>query len=415
MSDEENDSEYERVSDRETSGIIRDIAIAAHEYSKSRTTILTSLKKTKDQATSAQTKRPQGYPEYSGPRGAKAYPTRLFGGIAPHPGYVSAFAKDYARIVHSPAFRKLQGKTQLIPAGENYFFRTRLSHSIEVAEIAARIAHKINTSKALGKYHVDYDLVTSAALLHDIGHPPFGHSGEEALNERMAAHNLAFEGNAQTLRLVTRLENRLGRLNAVQDVYNEPRGLNLAVGTLASILKYDVEWSGPHFRPNGMPAISKAYYPEEAETVRLLKERLQVSGRLYTVECQIMDLADDIAYSAYDLEDAMEGSIISPFDLISVDDDTLTRITADAAAQLKKREQDSTLTPRDVLRELASVFGTILEFAHPDNYNLKSWNDRVVFVGRAHNEATLHAKNPLIEGSSWKRSLKVISAASPWK
>jgi dGTPase len=383
------------VSDPKTSEIIWTIAVAAHEHSKSHTKTLTSLKHTKDQPVPQ--KRTSPSEKYDGLFGQAAYDTRLFRGKAQSQRYITQFAKDYARIVHSPSFRKLQGKTQLIPAGENYFFRTRLTHSIEVAEIATRIAHKLNTSSTLaGRYKIDYDLVTCAALLHDIGHPPFGHSGEEALNEMMAAHRLSFEGNAQTLRLVTRLENRLGRGNSVDGVYDDPRGLNLTVGTLASILKYDKRWRRPQEKKDSLPKIIKAYYPEEGTTVDAIKRRLQVKGRLYTLECQIMDLADDIAYSAYDLEDAMEGSIITPFDFISVDDETLGRITADVEKQLQKREPKTTISSKEVLEELAKVFGTILKFRHRDNYRMNQWRDRVVFVARSHNEAILHAKNPLI-------------------
>lgn len=384
------------ISDPTTSELIWAIAVAAHEFSKSQTQTLTSLKRTKDKPATQQKPTPPSE-KYTGPLGQKAYSTRLYRGKARSQDYITQFAKDYARIVHSPSFRKLQGKTQLIPAGENYFFRTRLSHSIEVAEIATRIAHKLNRSpKLVGKYEIDYDLVTSAALLHDIGHPPFGHSGEEALNEMMVANKLSFEGNAQTLRLVTRLENRLGRGNDVNGVYSDPRGLNLTIGTLASILKYDELWRRPRKRGNEPPAIIKAYYPEEADTVDAIKHRLQVKGRLYTLECQIMDLADDIAYSAYDLEDAMEGSIITPFDFISVADHMLFRITADVERQLQKRDKKATISSREVLEELAKVFGTILKFRHPENYRMSQWKDRVVFVGRSHNEAILHAKNPLI-------------------
>jgi dGTPase len=385
------------VSDPKTSGIIRDIAIVAHEFSKSQTVTLTSFKRKRDRPSDQPTPEHYSPHDYAGPWGHESYPARLFTPSLKHDGYVSAFAKDYARIVHSPSFRKLQGKTQLIPAGENYFFRTRLTHSLEVAEIATRIAHRLNNLPDLGDYKLDYDLITCAALLHDIGHPPFGHSGEEALNEKMAEHELSFEGNAQTLRLVTRLENRLGQRNPVAGVYEDPRGLNLTVGTLAGILKYDKAWQRPRGPLKGDPKIVKAYYPEERETVRLLKERLRVQGeQLYTIECQIMDFADDIAYSAYDLEDTLEASIVTPFDLPAVHEDMLGRITDDVNVQIAKRYGDRVITRKDVLRELAKVFGTILDFAHPDNYNMKRWLDRVVFVGRSHNEAQLHAKNPLL-------------------
>lgn len=386
--------------DPETGDILRRVSIAAHEYAKSKTSYLSGLlKRISEKLGPAEPRQgQQGEPE---PRNGDVYASRLFRRYDKNTQlqYVPPFAKDYARIVHSPSFRKLQGKSQLIPAGESYFFRTRLTHSLEVADIASRIARKINNEHDYFKKHpLSYDLVTCAALLHDIGHPPFGHSGEEGLNECMEAYG-GFEGNAQTLRLVTRLENRLGQGGSVQAVYDEPRGLNLTVGTLASIIKYDQVYNGPRRRTNGKLAVTKGYYAEEAETVRAIKERLGVEEPLYTLECQIMDIADDIAYSAYDLEDTMEAGIITPFDFTSVEDDILKKIETDIASQLakQKRKLDIVVTPEVVVKELVKVFGTILMYAderHP--YDLRDWTERAVFVGRSHNESLLHARNQLI-------------------
>ncbi len=111
----------------------------------------------------------------------------------------SPFRRDYARVVHSSSFRRLQAKTQIFPSFENDFFRNRLTHSLEVAQIAKSIAVKLNAEHDL---NLDYDLIETAALCHDIGHPPFGHNGEVALNKKM--HNFGgFESNAQTLRLIS--------------------------------------------------------------------------------------------------------------------------------------------------------------------------------------------------------------------
>lgn len=387
--------------DSSTSNIIRQVSIAAHRYAKSKTSYLTALLKRVSAHTEVEG--PSSNDQYSRDfykesHGRPAYTSRLFFRTSDNRRYVPPFAKDYARIVHSPSFRKLQGKSQLIPNGENYFFRTRLTHSIEVADIATRIARKINHSHDYFKEDpLDYDLISSAALLHDIGHPPFGHSGEEGLNEQMVDYG-GFEGNAQTLRLVTRLENRLGRDGEVQDVYNEPRGLNLTIGTLAAIIKYDKPYSGPQRNINGKLIVTKGYYPEEGDIVRAIKKRLGVEQRkLYTIECQIMDIADDIAYSAYDLEDTMEAGIVTPFDFISVEDQILEKITSDVAAEFKKRNLNFSITPGIVLEELAKVFGIILTDADAqDPYDLNIWNERAVFVGRSHNEALLHAKNHLI-------------------
>ncbi|MBD3240823.1 MAG: dNTP triphosphohydrolase, partial [Chitinivibrionales bacterium] len=164
---------------------------------------------------------------------------------SPLPSYRSEFRRDYGRLVHCPAFRRLQGKTQLFPGQESDFFRNRLTHSLEVAQIAKTIAMKLN--EELGENHgegcrVDYDLIEFASLAHDLGHPPFGHLGEEALDEAMMAHG-GFEGNAQTLRVLARLERRHlpdnTTLGIAPDGADRRQGLNLTYRALASVLKYD--------------------------------------------------------------------------------------------------------------------------------------------------------------------------------
>lgn len=121
----------------------------------------------------------------------------------------SAFRRDYARLLHSPAFRRLQGKTQLYPGHESDFFRNRLTHSLEVAQIAKGIAQKINYEVDYFKENpIDTDLVEFAALAHDLGHPPFGHNGELALDDCMASFG-GFEGNAQTLRILAVTEKKV--------------------------------------------------------------------------------------------------------------------------------------------------------------------------------------------------------------
>lgn len=379
-------------SDPDTTDILREVSLAAHVFSNSRTQYLTDLLG----APKAEAAPLVIYPE---DETRPPYTRRL---SSRHPAndhsYVPCFAKDYARIVHSQSLRKLQGKTQLIPSGENYFFRTRLSHSLEVSEIATRIARRINKIVPYyGAKPLNLDLVASAALLHDIGHPPFGHSGEEGLNEAMAKLG-GFEGNAQTLRLVTHLENRLGRKGSVQEVYENPRGLNLTVGTLASIIKYDQPLELEQPKDDGTVPVAKGYYKSEADIVARIKSILGASDvPLYTLECQIMDIADDIAYSAYDLEDTMEAGIVTPFDFISVEDEILRRITEDVSRQFSKRGDGRPITPQVVLEQLAKVFGIILTDADTENpYDLSNWTHRAVFVGRSHNEAMLHAHNPLI-------------------
>lgn len=243
--------------------------------------------------------------------------------------YRSPFRRDYARIVHTPAFRRLQRKTQLFPGDESDFFRNRMTHSLEVAQIAKSIAIRLN-HLIRGKYGedagcIDTDLVELISLAHDMGHPPFGHTGEYALQEKMHKAG-GFEGNAQTLRILSRLEKRqtipLGgdALDFVEfaDERDLRVGLNLCFRSLASVLKYD----------NSIPRIAanqnlcKGYYASEASLVDRIKRAVlgkrydAFKGDFEVIEMQIMDLADDIAYSTYDFEDALKAGFASPLELI---------------------------------------------------------------------------------------------------
>jgi dGTPase len=228
--------------------------------------------------------------------------------------YRSAFRRDYARIVHTPAFRRLQRKTQLFPGDESDFFRNRMTHSLEVAQIAKSIAIRLNylVGEQYGERAgtIDTDLVELVSLAHDLGHPPFGHTGEYALQEKMH-HFGGFEGNAQTLRILSRLEKRQTIQHGSNPDFTEfsdgvdlRAGLNLCFRSLAGVLKYD----------NQIPLIAdgpkliKGYYSSEEQIVSKIKqavlgERMEShSGAPFKViEMQIMDLADDIAYSTYDL------------------------------------------------------------------------------------------------------------------
>jgi dGTPase len=235
--------------------------------------------------------------------------------------YRTAWRVDFARLVHCPAFRRLQGKTQLFP-GESDFFRNRLTHSLEVAQIAKSIAIKLNyehfRDATDDDYRISTDLVEFAALAHDLGHPPFGHNGEAALDECMRGVG-GFEGNAQTLRILARIEKKRTTTwppvefpNSEEDARH---GLNLTFRTMASILKYDREII-PRAENDDL---MKGYYGEEKELVRQIKRA--VTGQenymeFKTIECQIMDFADDIAYSTYDFEDAMKVGFTSLLDVL---------------------------------------------------------------------------------------------------
>jgi dGTPase len=149
-------------------------------------------------------------------------------------------------VIHSASFRRLQGKTQLFPGNKSDFFRNRLTHSLEVAQIAESIAFRLNSEEPFFRDDpLDTRLCAVAGLIHDLGHPPFGHNGEKALDDKMRRYG-GFEGNAQSLRIIARLEKKV-RYSEDECGGSDPRaGLNLTYRTIASALKYDQQI--PHTR-----------------------------------------------------------------------------------------------------------------------------------------------------------------------
>lgn len=236
----------------------------------------------------------------------------------------SDYFRDYARILHSPAFRRLQFKTQLFPNFESDYFRTRMSHSYEVAQIGKSIALKLNKENQYFKTNpISTELVEAASIAHDIGHPPFGHIGERALDKLMATHG-GFEGNAQTLRILTKLEKKVIDYDELRNSPHEDcrKGLNLTFRTLASIIKYDSEIIVDTTRNKAYDGVTKGYYSTEKDIVKKIKENVVGSAKekLVTIESQIMDLADDIAYSVFDFEDTLKSGFIHILDLLSCDE-----------------------------------------------------------------------------------------------
>jgi dGTPase len=243
------------------------------------------------------------------------------------------YERDRTRVIHCPAFRRLQRKTQILGTDEGDFHRTRLTHSLEVASIGRSLVR--NLALTVAEIEVDEllpndDLISVICLLHDIGHPPFGHGGEVALNYMMRDHG-GFEGNGQTLRLLTKVEDSYGHY-----------GLDLTRRALLGVLKYPVAWSRVRAQelPESKTSLNKiirindwlppkGYFDCEQPEVdwllfplsssdKLLFQSLRVQPQggkhgkaaFHSFDCSLMDLADDIAYGVHDLEDAIHLKLI---------------------------------------------------------------------------------------------------------
>ena len=215
--------------------------------------------------------------------------------------YRTEFEKDRDRIIHSSAFRRLQAKTQVFLSGEYDFYRTRLTHSIEVSQIGRSIcSHLLRSGQPLSDtFFIDPALVEAACLAHDIGHPPFGHAGERTLNDLMKAKG-GFEGNAQTLRILA-------------ETFYSDQGMKPTRALVDAVLKYKMLWKGSKKEKHFV-------YDEQAEILDWVfrdsnylgeSDFTEDKNEFRSIECQIMDWADDTAYSINDVADGVKAGFIS--------------------------------------------------------------------------------------------------------
>jgi dGTPase len=221
--------------------------------------------------------------------------------------YRNAFQIDRDRIIHAHAFRKLQSKTQVFLSGEHDFYRTRLTHSMEVAQVGRSICHFLRTvpGPLRDNFYVDADLVEAVCLAHDMGHPPFGHSGERTLQELMTPWG-GFEGNAQTVRLLvgTMYQDNLGL-----------HGMQPTRALLDGVLKYKTLFS-----EFPRPPANHFLYDDQEDVRRFVFGGVRIPAahrpgvrlnEFKSIECQIMDWADDAAYSVNDIVDGVMAGFLT--------------------------------------------------------------------------------------------------------
>ncbi|MDQ0468764.1 deoxyguanosinetriphosphate triphosphohydrolase [Labrys wisconsinensis] len=260
------------------------------------------------------------------PRGPWAVAPQSRGRLVPEPPSPTRtdFQRDRDRIIHSTAFRRLKHKTQVFVTHEGDHYRTRLTHSIEVAQIARSIARSLA---------LDEDLAEALALAHDLGHTPFGHTGEDALDEAMRPYG-GFDHNAQSLRIVTRLEQRYAAFD----------GLNLAWETLEGLVKHN----GPMVAPDGTPL--GAYVSRGIPAAILEYQALQdlELASYASAEAQAAAVADDIAYNAHDIDDGLRAG------LFQLDDLAVVPLVAELLAEIGARHPglDRARTAHELMRRI---------------------------------------------------------------
>lgn len=223
----------------------------------------------------------------------------------------SPVAKDRDRIIHSSAFRRLQGKSQIVGVEVGDFFRTRITHTIECAQIGRGIASAVAANEWHGVVEQpdDFpDVVEAACLAHDLGHPPFGHNGEQVLSAMMRKHNAGlFEGNAQSFRIVTQLESKTNAPTRADPLRERWLGLDLTRATLRAVMKY-TELENKSMLKSDHPTFGCYNDAADREYYEWVWEGAKTPPR--TVAAAIMDTADDIAYAVHDFEDGVWAGMI---------------------------------------------------------------------------------------------------------
>jgi dGTPase len=270
--------------------------------------------------------------EFSAPSFTKPDPTGSSNDVR------NPYQVDLGRIIHSSGFRRLQAKTQVMGTGEGDFHRTRLTHSLEVGQIARgifwRLAADNSSNKEIEKWLRSSELIEAISFAHDIGHPPFGHAGEKALHKEMETYG-GFEGNAQNIRLLTCLEKSFW-----DDQKNLSLGIKPSRRLIIGILKYPISYSTHQKRKEAKKKVKNKFFYDDDLT--LITDALQIFSdtdrekflqdkegditNYKSIDCSIMELADDIAYGVHDLEDGIGRGIIKREDIETQIKDKMTSL-----------------------------------------------------------------------------------------
>ena len=275
-----------------------------------------------------------------------------------------ATERDKDRVLHSSAFRRLQGKTQVFGIGQADFYRTRLTHSMEVAQIAKAIACNLLYEKPLLEHCLSPELAEATALAHDLGHPPFGHAGEQTLDACMREVSrkgrltgkglLRFEGNAQTFHILV----------AAEPKSPSYPGLNLTRATLAGVMKYPYEQDTGNDKfifASDLPAARWAL--QQGGAIFASQDRPRRRLPRTSIACQILDWADDCAYSIHDVEDALQAQFLHPGDL---EDARFARRVLAHYEETRKEETVPELTLPEIRGRLLDLERRIKPSEHGD-------------------------------------------------